>query len=137
MYNSKPTYPPIYLHLIFATLQFEILSLMNWIFLPAIACKIPVWNRLKIKFIKLDISNWRIAKIECKQIGGKSLAESFAYQEKSPEGCIFGDLSFVIPSRSTTLQKWWLQALSPWVLFPIYFVMHYYSAHPLWSVINY
>ena len=90
--------------------------------------KNPVQARKKIQLIKLDISNWRIAKIECKQIGGKSLSESFAYQEKSPEGCIFGDLSFVIPSRSTTLQKWWLQSLSPWVLFPIYFVMHYYNA---------
>ena len=30
---------------------------LNWIFLPAVACKIQVWNRLKIKFIKLDISN--------------------------------------------------------------------------------
>ena len=33
----------------------------NWIFLPAVACKIQVWNRLKIKFIKLDIWNWKIA----------------------------------------------------------------------------
>ena len=41
-------------------------SQLNWIFLPAIACKIQVWNRQKIKFIKLNISNWRIAKIECK-----------------------------------------------------------------------
>ena len=39
--------PPIYLHLIFAILQFEILSdeldffpSLNWIFLPAVACKI-------------------------------------------------------------------------------------------------
>ena len=29
-------------------------------------------TRLKIKFVKLDISNWRIAKIECRQIGGQS-----------------------------------------------------------------
>ena len=67
--------PSIYLHLIFAILQFEILSLMNWIFclyslkwifLPIIACKIKVWNGLKIKFIKLDTSNWRIAKIKCR-----------------------------------------------------------------------
>ena len=27
---------------------------LNWNFLPAVACKIQVWNRLKIKFIKLD-----------------------------------------------------------------------------------
>ena len=35
---------------------------LNWIFLPAVACKIQVWNRIKIQFIKLDISNWRIVK---------------------------------------------------------------------------
>ena len=39
---------------------------LNWIFLPAVACKIQVWNRLKIKLIKLDITNWRIAKIKCR-----------------------------------------------------------------------
>ena len=39
---------------------------LKWIFLPAVACKIQVWNRLKIQFIKLDISNWRIAKIKCR-----------------------------------------------------------------------
>ena len=33
---------PIYLHLIFGILQFEISSLMNWIFLPAVVCKIQV-----------------------------------------------------------------------------------------------
>jgi hypothetical protein len=32
-----------------------------WIFLPTIVCKIQVWNGLKIKFIKLEISNWKIA----------------------------------------------------------------------------
>ena len=31
---------------------------LNWIFLPAVACKIQVWNRLKIQCIKHDISNW-------------------------------------------------------------------------------
>ena len=63
-----------YLHLIFAIFHFEISSLMNWIFFLVwtgffcllVVCKIQVWNRLKIKFIKLDISNWRIAKIECR-----------------------------------------------------------------------
>ena len=36
---------------------------LNWIFLPAVAWqKIQVWNRLKIQFIKLDISNWRFEK---------------------------------------------------------------------------
>ena len=50
-------------HLIFAILQFEISSLkeldfflsLNCIFLPAVACKIQVWNRQKIQFLKLDI----------------------------------------------------------------------------------
>ena len=60
-----------YLHLIFAILQFEIhiefdelnfFPSLNLIFLPVVACKIQVWNRPKIKFIKLDISKWRIAK---------------------------------------------------------------------------
>ena len=32
-----------------------------WILLPTIVCKIQVWNGLKIKFIKLEISNWKIA----------------------------------------------------------------------------
>ena len=59
-----------YLYLIFAILQFEIsiiefdeldfFSSLNWIFLPAVACRI----QLKIKFIKLNFSNWRIAKIK-------------------------------------------------------------------------
>ena len=62
---------PIYLQLIFAILQFEILSLMNWIFLPAVACKTQVWNRLKIHFIKLNISNWRIVNIKFRWIGAE------------------------------------------------------------------
>ena len=37
---------------------------LNWIFLPALVCEIQVWNRLKIQFIKLDISNWRMSKIK-------------------------------------------------------------------------
>ena len=67
--GPKPK-PPIYLHLIFAfQFEFEFDELdffpsLNWIFLPAVACKIQVWNRLKIQFIKLDISNWRIVKIK-------------------------------------------------------------------------
>ena len=56
----------------FAIRQFEILSLMNGffpclnlIFLFSVACKIQVWNRLKLQFIRPDtISNWRIAKIK-------------------------------------------------------------------------
>ena len=45
---------------------------LNWIFLPAVACTIQDWNRLKIKLIKLDISNWRIVKIKCRwiELGG-------------------------------------------------------------------
>ena len=31
---------------------------LNWNFLPAVACKIQVWNRLKIKFIKLDVPTY-------------------------------------------------------------------------------
>ena len=52
-----------------SNIQFDELDFfpsLNWIFLPAVACKIQVWNRLKIQFIKLDISNWRIAKIKCR-----------------------------------------------------------------------
>ena len=41
--------------------ELDFFSILNWIFLSAVACIIRVWNRLKIKFIKLDISNWRIA----------------------------------------------------------------------------
>ena len=33
---TDETYPPIYLHLIFDILQFEISSLMNWIFFPSL-----------------------------------------------------------------------------------------------------
>ena len=44
--------------------ELDIFPSLNWIFLPAVACKIQVWNRLKIKFVKLDISNWIIAKIK-------------------------------------------------------------------------
>ena len=33
-------------------------------FLPAVACKIQFWNRIKIKFFKPDILNWKVAKIE-------------------------------------------------------------------------
>ena len=46
---------------------------LNWIFLPAVACKIQVWNRLKIKFIKLDISSWRFATIKCSVLGYRIL----------------------------------------------------------------
>jgi hypothetical protein len=49
-YMAGYTMPPIYLHLVFGMLQFEISSLMNCIFslglncifLPAVACKIQV-----------------------------------------------------------------------------------------------
>ena len=37
---------------------------LNWIFIGCAACKKPVWIGLKIQFIILDISNWRIAKIQ-------------------------------------------------------------------------
>ena len=61
---SNSFIPPNYLHLIFAILQFEILSLMNWIFLSAVACKVQALNGLNIQLIKLDISNCRIVKIK-------------------------------------------------------------------------
>ena len=66
--------PTIYLHLIFTILQFEISSLMNWIFfpslnwifLPAVACKIPVWNQVHQTWIfklencknRVQINRW-------------------------------------------------------------------------------
>ena len=61
---------PIYLHPIFAILQFEISSLINWIFSlfqtgilqAAESRKIQFKLGKKIKLIKFDISNWRIAK---------------------------------------------------------------------------
>ena len=52
------------LHLIFAILEFgelDFFPTLNWIFLPVVACKIQIWNRLKIQLIKLNISNWKIA----------------------------------------------------------------------------
>ena len=80
--------PSVYLHLIFAIPHFEMLSWKGgkppnsyspfpWIVqifpagtpqfpVPLAACRIAVWNRLKTKFIKLDNSNWRIAKIGCR-----------------------------------------------------------------------
>ena len=61
---------PIYLHPIFAILQFEISSLINWIFSlfqtgilqAAESRKIQFKLGKKIKLIKFDISNWRFAK---------------------------------------------------------------------------
>ena len=40
--EPRKSSPPIYLNLIFAILQSEISELINWIFLPAVACKIQV-----------------------------------------------------------------------------------------------
>ena len=65
--------PPIYLLLIFAILQFEISSLMNlifslfqtWILQTTAGGKIQ-FKLEKIQFIKLNISNWRIAKLMCR-----------------------------------------------------------------------
>ena len=47
----------------FEIFQFEISSLMNSILLPAVAYKSQIRNRLKIKFIRLDISNQRMSEI--------------------------------------------------------------------------
>ena len=64
-------WPPIYLDLIFEIFQFKISSLMNLIInlfrtliLQATACRKIKFKlfRKNILFIKLDISNWRIAK---------------------------------------------------------------------------
>ena len=41
---------------------------------PAIGRKNQVQTGQKIKFIKLDISNWNFAKIKSRQIGGKACA---------------------------------------------------------------
>ena len=57
---------PIYLHLIFAILQFELFSLTDMIFslfqtwILQVAAKNPVQTRKNIQFIKLEISNWRM-----------------------------------------------------------------------------
>ena len=40
--DNREGLSPIYLRLIFAMLQFQILNFMNWIFLSAVACKIQV-----------------------------------------------------------------------------------------------
>jgi len=66
--------PPIYLHLIFARFQFEISSLMNWIFWSIsnwnfagyTGSKYQVQTGEKIKFIKLDVSSWNFAKVKCR-----------------------------------------------------------------------
>ena len=67
------TNPSIYLHLIFAILQFEIciqfdeldfLSIWNLNFTGYNRQKNLVQTRKKVQFIKLDISNWRIGKIQ-------------------------------------------------------------------------
>ena len=66
--ESSATIPPIYLNWIFQILQFEIVSLMNWIFFPSLnwifvgytGSNNPVQTGKKYQFIKLEISNWRI-----------------------------------------------------------------------------
>ena len=61
----QPIIPFIYLHFIFAILQFEISSLMNWIFLSAAAFKIQFWNTYTKNQVPQtrNISDLRIAKI--------------------------------------------------------------------------
>ena len=49
--------PPIYLHLIYKILSFEISSLMNLFFLPAVAWEIQVKIRFYFQSSKLSISN--------------------------------------------------------------------------------
>ena len=75
-FQEDVIWPPIYLHMIFEKLQFEISSLMNWIFslfqtwiLQATAGrKLKFKLGKKIQFIKLYISNKRIAKIKCRRL---------------------------------------------------------------------
>ena len=66
VHDGSSDKPSIYLNLIFTILQFEILSLMNWIsklnFTGYSRQKNPVQTKKKIQFIKFDISNWIIAK---------------------------------------------------------------------------
>ena len=59
-------FPPIYLHLIFDILEFEISSLMNWIFAGYTGSKNPVQTRTKIQFIILELSNYMMSKIKCR-----------------------------------------------------------------------
>ena len=72
-------------------LQFSRLKIPVWIFRPAVTCKIQVWNRLKIKFIKLDISNRRIAKSSTKLKLINSYVRSYLFIDK----CFFAS-SFII-----------------------------------------
>ena len=39
---------------------------LNWIFTACVVCKNPVQTKRKIQFIKLEISNWRMSKINCR-----------------------------------------------------------------------
>ena len=39
---------------------------LNWIFAGYTGSKNPVQTRKKIQFIKIEISNWRISKIQCR-----------------------------------------------------------------------
>ena len=70
---------------------------MNWIFfLPAVACKIQVCNRLKIQFIKLDISNWRITRIKYRYIGGQATAgRNIKFKPEKKSICHFGNFSIL------------------------------------------
>ena len=47
--------PPIYRHLIFDIIEFEISSLMSWIFAGYAGSKNPIQTRKKIQFIKMEI----------------------------------------------------------------------------------
>ena len=55
---STSTLSPYLSALDFVKFQFEILSLMNLSYATCVTCKIQVVSRLKIKFIKLDISKY-------------------------------------------------------------------------------
>ena len=49
-----------------------IFSLFQTLILKATASKNSSSNLKEIQFIKLDVSNWRMAKIKCRYIGGKT-----------------------------------------------------------------
>ena len=79
---SKGVTHPIYLHLIFAILQFEISSLMNWIFLPAVACKIPVWsNSIFQTDVDFYVLRWEMVKLSSLvKLSSWALADCLLYK---------------------------------------------------------
>ena len=77
---------------------------LNWIFLPAVACKIQVWNRLKIKFM-VKMSGLKI-------LWSLGLKNSFGFWvEKSVVG------KFMVEKSGVEAWGWKVQGwnfLQPW-----------------------